>query len=288
MNLYPLKTLKFPAGILLLLTTTLILSDGCTERIDISLDDTYTRLVVDGRITNDTGIHKVLLSTTSDFYYDEPAPAVSGALVSISDGTNNIALHENPMIPGSYETDTGVFGIPGRTYALHIVLKQPINNISTYDATCEMKAVSGLDSIGVSYNERWRGWEIQCYALDPPSTNFYMFNIFKNHKFLTDTINEVFVSDDRFYNGSYTNGATVGFLRKEKSGEIVNKGDLIGLQIAGITKEYYHFILDLQAETGYKNPLFGGPPANVIGNISNGAIGFFAAYSVNYSSTLFK
>jgi hypothetical protein len=31
------------------------------------------------------------------------------------------------------------------------------------------------------------------------------------------------------------------------------------------------------------NPLFSGPPANVKGNISNGAIGFFAAYTTSRS-----
>ena len=35
---------------------------SCVERIDIELDDSYTRLVVDGAITTDTMAHTILLS----------------------------------------------------------------------------------------------------------------------------------------------------------------------------------------------------------------------------------
>ena len=56
--------------------------------------------------------------------------------------------------------------------------------------------------------------------------------------------------------------------------------------MAGITKEYYKFLEALKTEAGYHNPLFDGPPANVIGNISNGALGFFAAQSLARTSAI--
>ena len=43
---------------------------SCTERIDIPLDDSYVRLVVDGAITTDTSVQTVILSSTSSYYYN--------------------------------------------------------------------------------------------------------------------------------------------------------------------------------------------------------------------------
>jgi hypothetical protein len=56
--------------------------------------------------------------------------------------------------------------------------------------------------------------------------------------------------------------------------------------VNNIGKDYYDFLIGAQAEIRGSNPLFSGPPANVKGNINNGAIGFFSAYSVTHSSTV--
>ncbi len=58
-------------------------------------------------------------------------------------------------------------------------------------------------------------------------------------------------------------------------------GDEITVELNIITKEYAGFIWDAQSELWGSNPLFSGPPANVKGNLNNGAIGFFAAYTTN-------
>jgi len=59
---------------------------NCTERIEIDLDSTYTRLVVEGNVTSDTTVHWIRLSETGDYFYNQVAPAVAGASVSIDDG----------------------------------------------------------------------------------------------------------------------------------------------------------------------------------------------------------
>jgi len=64
--------------------------------------------------------------------------------------------------------------------------------------------------------------------------------------------------------------------------------DTITFQAGNISEDYYNFIVTLQAETGFQTPLFSGPPANVKSNISNGATGFFAVYSVAYSTRVFQ
>ena len=274
----------------LIIPAIFLFATSCTERIDIELDETYTRLVVDGTITTDTTSHYVVLSTTSSYYYNEAPPPVTGASVDISDDEGNtVSLTE--IEPGKYATSPLFFALPGRTYTLRIDLQKEINGHKTYMASSTVSPVYPIDSIGLVSQPDWgeKGfYEVTCYYQDPPATNFYMFNIFKNGELLTDTINNRIVSDDEFYNGNYTNGIGVGFLDQSYERQILRVGDLITFQAGNISEEYYNFVVTLQSETGFQTPLFSGPPANVKGNINNGAVGFFAAYGVSYSSEVFQ
>ena len=271
------------------LLLSMILLAGCTEKIDIDLGTTYTRLVVEGYITTDTTTHWVRLSKSTDYYSNIPPPPVSNVIVTVSDGFETFTLEENDTLPGYYETPPDYYGIPGRTYSLDIELQDKINDFKSYSASCKLKPVAPIDSIRVEYVEKWEAWEVKIYAWEPASLDFYTFNIIKNGVLITDTIDEIGISDDRFFNGNYTNGAAVYYLMEENPDEVVNPGDTITLVMASITKEYYNFIVELMDETfEYRNPLFSGPPANVSTNISNGAVGFFAAYSNTYSTTVFQ
>jgi hypothetical protein len=265
----------------------LVLS-GCTEKIDLQLDESYTRLVVDGAITNEAMAHRVRLTTTSSFLGGEPDPTVSGATVSITDGDTMFYLNEKPRETGDYYTDPEVKGVAGKTYTLNITLPQAIAGQRDYTASCLMEPIGTIDSIGFHHNDRWDGWEIQVYARDPLTTDFYMFDIIKNGILLTDTLSERLVVNDLLYNGQYTNGATVGYLSNKHPDEQLHDGDTVTVKMASITEDYANFIWQAQMESGYSNPLFGGPPANVKGNISNGAIGFFAAYSTTSASKVYK
>jgi hypothetical protein len=261
-----------------------LLAFSCTEKIDIQLDDSYVRLVVDGAITTDTMAHTVVLKTTSSYYYNQPTPMVSGAQLSITDGTRTFNLKEDSE--GVYRTDPSVYGIGGQTYTLHIKLASAIGGNTDYSAVSTLNPIKSLDSVSLLFHPEWsrKGiWEVKCYVQEPPTVDFYRFLILKNRRLLTDTLNEWFVTDDKFFNGSYTNGATVAYLQQGSAKEGLNKGDTVTVEVNSIGKEYANFLWEAQAEMRGSNPLFSGPPANVKGNINNGAIGFFAAYSATRS-----
>jgi hypothetical protein len=272
-----------------IIITAIILLTGCTERIDIDLGTTYTRFVVDGVITTDTMKHNVKLSKSIDYYSETNVPAVSNATVTINDGFETIQLDENDTVPGLYETPEDYFGVPGRTYNLNIELQEPINGQTSYSASSKLNPVTTIDSIDVVYKEEWEAWELQIFAWDPVSVNYYMFDVYKNDTLLTDTLNEVGISDDKYFNGNFTYGAPVYYFIKEYPEEVVRPGDKIRLRMSGITEEYYNFVVDVMNETfEYRNPLFSGPPANISTNISNGGMGFFTAYAVSYASMVYE
>lgn len=261
-----------------------ILIVSCTEKIDIQLDDSYSRLVVDGSITTDTMSHSVVLTSTSSYFYNQPAPPVTGALVSISDGTQNFNLSETS--PGIYRTSPDVFGIPGKVYSLNIKLANAIGGHSDYTASSTLNPVTPMDSVTLKFHPEWskKGiWEVKCYVQEPPTVDFYRFLLSKNQTMFTDTLDEWIITDDMFYNGNYTNGLPIGYLDQGSTEQGLRPGDTITAEVNSIGKEYFNFLMEAQTELFGSNPLFSGPPANIKGNISNGGVGFFTAYSATRS-----
>jgi len=261
-----------------------IIAVSCTEKIEMELDESYTRLVVDGSISTDTMRHTVVLTTTSSYYYNQPAPPVTGAFVTISDGSHVYDLTEEK--PGVYLTAPSLFGIPGKTYSLNIKLVNAIGGYDSYTATSTLNAVTELDSVSLSFHPEWASdgiWELKCFVQEPPTVDFYRFLLYKNQVLLTDTLDEWFITDDMFFNGNYTNGLPIAYLDQGNPEQGLKPGDIVMTEVNNIGNEYYGFLVESQTELFGSNPLFSGPPANIKGNINNGAVGFFAAYSVTRS-----
>ncbi|MCX6252794.1 MAG: DUF4249 domain-containing protein [Bacteroidetes bacterium] len=280
---------KIKAAALLLMTLPVAFS--CTEKVTIKVGATYTRLVVDGHIATDLTAYDITLTKTADYFYNAPSPKVVNATVEISDGSNTYLLQEtSPGNSGIYRTDPSFYGVPGKTYTLMVHLPEAIAGITDYSSSCELVHVARLDSTKAVFHSDFGqkgAWEIRCYAKDPGNeVNYYMFNLYRNGKLLTDSIQKLRVSDDQLFNGSYFDGGVM-YLRGDNPDETLTVGDTITLVMSGITKEYNNFIQQCQA-AGFNIPFFTGPPANIKGNISNEAIGFFAAYSNSRASAIVK
>lgn len=264
----------------------------CTERIEIEVDSTYTRLVVEGYISTDTMQHSVRLTTSSDYFCNQPAPVVTGAIVSLSDGDSTIFLSEDMEHPGKYMTTSDYHGVPGKTYTLMISHVDVDKNgiFEEYAASSGLRPINSVDSIQLEQlqSSYYNIYQILVYAWDPPVKDFYAFKVLKNGVLLTDSLHELIVQDDVFFNGNYTYGIPSQFLDQNEEDEIILPGDTITFEINGITEEYYRFVIEAQSETFYQTPMFSGPPANISSNISNGAIGFFTAYSVDRCSVVFN
>lgn len=261
---------------------------GCTEKIDVNLDQQqYARLVVDARFSSDTAAHLVKLSATADYFDNQSPQRVSGAAVTISNEEEEYTLTESPTGSGNYFTDPHVAGRIGSDYQLDILLPIAIGGTDTYSAASHIYPISQMDSIALEFHDDWSSdgiWEVKCYVWDPPTEDYYMFNLYRNGVLVTDTITEVFVVDDLLYNGNYTNGIGVGYLNQSDINEQLFPGDEVTLSVSRITRDYAEFLWQLQEEVSYQSPLFSGAPANVNGNISNDAFGAFGAWSTSSAS----
>lgn len=278
-----MKTTKQYILICIVVVTQLF--NSCTEPFEIELGNSYARLIVYGEISTDTTVHSVRLSRSADYFYNKPTEIVSGAEVVISDGTTQTILVENNDNPGTYETSPSFYGIPGKKYSLSINLVDIDNNGTpeSYQASSVLPYLGPLDSIRLNYADYpfFTGSEILLYAQDPAETeDYYLFKLRKNSVLQTDSIPEFIAQNDQLFNGNYTNGISVQYLDDSKPGEKVSAGDTVVFEMYGISKDYYNFIIEAQTEIRGSNPMFSGPPANVSSNLTNEALGFFAAVNV--------
>ena len=276
-NLYPILLLFAAAS--------------CTERIDVNLDETYTRLVVDGSITTDSSLSTVTLTKSSDYFYNKPSPKVTGAMVTIFDGTTSYLLSETVPGSGIYSSLDPLPGKAGKEYTLHVELADAISGYSSFDASSMLFPVVPIDSVTTTFNAdlgKEGSWSINLYAQEPGNeVNYYMFNWFRNGVPMSDSIHKKIVMDDQLINGQYLTGIEIFNIDNTNGWETLKPGDTVTLQMSGITRSYLNFISQVQM-VGFNLPFFTGPPANVQGNISNGGSGYFTAYSNSFATTIVK
>lgn len=254
---------------------------GCTERISIELDETNARLVVDGGISNEPGHHMIRLTTTAGFFSNQEPQGVRGAVVHLIYDNKPVLLTEYSGVRGFYALPVVYAAEPGKTYTLDIRLQAPIGGSARYSAQTTMPVTDfRLDSIQMEYNAPYDFWLVKVYAQDPPTKDFYKFETFLNSVSGNDTTMRVTATPDRFFNGRNTNGFAVAFF----DGEILSAGDTLTLVMSAITEDYYQFYSELRNESGYKNPLFSGPPANIRSNLKEGGLGYFSARKIEKAS----
>ena len=256
----------------LLIIPVLFFLCGCTEKIDVDLFESPTTLVVEGYVTSDIRQHSVVLSKSSPYFTYLPPEMVSGATVTIEDSSTLYTLYEN--VPGEYLTGAVFAGNPGSSYTLTILLDG-----ETYTATSVMPSVQPIDSIGFFTNETREGvYDIGLWTQEPSSPgDFYFWKVYKNLTLVSKNITQLEFANDDLINGNYLNGLRVQSVE-------ARPGSRITLEMASITEEYYEYCLAIIKETLYADGPFESAPASITGNISNGALGFFTAYSLTRKS----
>lgn len=274
-----------------LVYTCFLMAVGCTEIIQLELSTDPVRLVVDAVLSNESEYQIVRLSKSVPYFSDQPAPPVSFAKVAISDGDHKFLFTESVENPGYYYISPKVFvPEPGVTYTLTIddVIIGNEGVEPTYSAVTTMPYPVEADSVDLRLNDTWEIWQVLVWFQDPPDEdNYYLFKVRRNDQLMTYRPKDLRVTDDVFFNGSYVNGIWVQSINAGNNRRQLNDGDIITLDLCSITQDFYRFMDALHKEIRPASPLFSGPPANLPGNISNGALGFFTAIATHQVSVVF-
>jgi hypothetical protein len=249
---------------------------SCSEKIDIELDaKTLNILIVDGWVTDKDSVQFVKLSLTAP-YGSEKCPPATGAVVSIS--VDNQTYHLPEVEPGLYQT-TEFRGEIGKTYNLNIRYDNEI-----YQAQSTMLSGFEIDSVMVQKFVGGMPADLPHYEIfisgqdDPTPDQNFVFQFAMNDKW-----------DGNFVNwGYYTDFITNGAYLDKQRVTLVSTYDLeFDFQVRALSVSIdYMWFMDKCIFNVMPNMFFSPPPANVKGNISNNAFGYFNASSVNYSEKI--
>jgi hypothetical protein len=266
-----MKTLQAIRRITLLLAAIAGLH-ACQEPINIDLKSCAPKLVIEGAVTTEKGPYQILLSRSTDYFNPGKTKPETGARVIISDNAGHSETLQEKE-PGSYYT-FNLQGMPGRAYNLLVETGGQSYTASTVmqdsvhiDSLCQHTQASVYD-----FPNNIPSHSLMCWFLDPPKQgNYYGFRIVKNHRMLRDLVRDP-IMDDRLTNGRIQNALLTDVSFSE--------GDSIKIDLITLDKAGYDFYLTLQQTFNSGGSPFSTPPANPITNISNGALGYFGAYSI--------
>lgn len=238
---------------------------SCEKEVDVDLNTASPQVIIEGVITNTPGPYHVQISKTVNFSAANSYPAVSGALVVITDRTSNITDTLSEDHAGVYETLT-IQGISGHSYDLFVSSEG-----QTYTAATTMPFPVAFDSIEFIHRNNFGNNSIRAapYFQDPAGVaNYYTFNAFVNNRRLSST----FVFNDRLSDGKYITQQLF------MDSAYIKVGDNVLVNMNCVDKNVWDYFntLALQAEGGVQAVA----PANPTSNISNNALGYFSAYTV--------
>ena len=263
------------------------------EEISWKVDEVPERLVVEGSITNELKIHTVTLKKSGNYFSNAAAEVVSGAYVSITDGSNVFFLEEDPAGSGIYNTTEEVRGDTGRLYTLNVDIEIPLNNETHFSANSFLNRTVRTDSmISILYDSPFVFnpddtviLVINIFGYEPePAGDYYIASLYRNGTLLNDTIDEYITIYDR--DGGINGESIFPFAFMD---DFV-AGDTVDMEFRSINEAYYDFIDGVKRISRGTDPFgFSGPPANAVGNIEGGdALGFFIASAVTRVSTQVK
>lgn len=273
---------------------------SCEKDINIKLDDTTESLVVDGSIEN--GMPPLLFLSKSLNYFSKIDPDilansfVRNAEVYISDGIKRHRLKEDSIVSTQgailyyYSNDpsnpaTAIIGALNTSYSLEINTEG-----RQYTAQTTIPPISRrIDSL---WWEKVLSTEAEdsnlvkmiIRATDQPGLGNYI-------RYFTKTNDEPFfpgfnsVFDDQVIDGTtYTFPVDRGV---DKNSDIsdndvfFNRGDTVILKLCDIDRVTFDFWRTFEFSfQSVGNPF--SSPVKVLGNVSNGALGYFGGYAAQY------
>ena len=247
---------------------------SCEDIIDIPLNDSEPRIVIEGVVTNMEGPYTVRISKSVDYYDPGVYPAVNDAHVELSDDTGSLEVLEGND-DGLY-TSSKMIGQSGRTYSLKIELEAKV-----YMAESHLNIPVKIDSLKKEYlpafGDLESGYYVHCHFTDPPEEgNNYRLIAWKNG----EMDENLYIMDDKFINGQ-----TVDYFFYSTSYQI---GDSVNIALISIDRpvyEYYTTLFNIVAQQGGGNP---ANPANPVSNLSNDALGYFGALAIDQQGSIVK
>jgi hypothetical protein len=285
-----------------MLLPALFLILSCEKTIHFTPIGQTTKMVVEATIENE-GYPVVYLTHSLDFFSKISLEALSrsfvqGADITVSNGTSTQKLKEySTLVEGYpliyYTVDSSdlsqVFkGEFGESYSIIIASEGEEYTASTTIPLLakEIKALYFDENV-----DRKDSSKVALFARfdDPPGFgNYIRYFTSVNHEPFYPGLNSVYddqVIDGKTYNVQIDKGVDRNADIDFDNYAFFHKGDTIMVKLCNIDKGVYDFWKTME----YSYSSIGNPfssPTKVTGNISNGALGYFGGYAVQYSNII--
>lgn len=263
-------------GILLFFSLAILLS-SCEEVINIDLNSAEPRLVVEGQIYKDS-VCRVRLTETTNYFSDEEAVSVEDAVILLTSQDTSEVLE---YLEEGYYYGKTIIGTEGESYTLRISVNENI-----YEATSTMPEKTSFVFVGSTsdtthsiYNPMGKKViTIGCVFIDDPDRdNFYFIQFIRDGKLL----------DPAFYLMS-ENNSNVGSFENRNDTLIfaesifdVESGEA-RVELFSVDENTFNYFWQLNDILFWKRRYLPPSPYNPKSNISNGALGYFAAWGYDF------
>lgn len=285
------------------LTTLLVTIISCQKEINLKIETTANRLLVDGEFTNEMGIHTIKLCRPAGILNETPNIPVSGAKVIITEGTDTIHFTESVQT-GIYNTSIECAGKSNKTYILTITNIDIDSDGLTeeYTAKGKMPEPIFMDSLrsvrGIHPVDKTKGINNYCYFKATINGPDYIYKYLEVDKRAISPLSKRLGTGDlaRFERENkivkpkapdeYKKLGT--FLHIPEKDTVIPSGSLITFVCLNLNAEHFEFLKEFDNNTSYNwlDDNFYDQikmPKNIPTNItpSNKAAGYFSVYSIS-------
>ncbi len=240
---------------------------SCTKEITLDLENESNKVVIEAIVSEGSGPHTVRLTRSVGFDTSNDFPAISNAIVTISDDLGN-SEQLTETGPGTYTTATLV-GVQGRTYQLNAQVEG-----TTYAAAGRMPVAVPMDILMV---DSFPSFGINTRIIvpgyfDPAGmANFYRFIVVVNGMKQKGII----LQNDRFTDGN------VVLQPLFVNGLELESGDEVEVTMECIAPEVYDYFFSMA-----QNIDNAATPADPVSNIHGGALGYFSVRTISTRSVV--
>ncbi|MBK7689992.1 MAG: DUF4249 domain-containing protein [Bacteroidetes bacterium] len=243
---------------------------SCQKVIDVNLNDAQPQYVIEAPMFEGVHDFTVRITKTTNYFDTEQPTTVDNAVVVLKDpNSNSVTL--TPQGNGWYRI-ANFAAIPLSSYQLEVFVDG-----KSFTANSTMPFHTPIDSLttrkfnGFGPPNPDKGTELLLVHLKDSVgvKNFYRVLITKNDTILNKAEN-YYIFDDMVRDGLQIDAPIFT--------SIFKKGDKVDVELLGMDAAVYDYFNTLsEVITGDANT--GAAPANPNSNFSNGALGYFAAYT---------
>jgi hypothetical protein len=263
---------KYLSGLLLVLFAL----SACEKVIDFDLSGSREAIVIEATITNSKLPFTVLVSKTSPYFGTKTKNPVSGAKVSVR-AEKGKTKYFVEIAPGLYQLEKTP-ALPGYWYVVDV----EYDGI-TYSARSFMNEAVPIADLSFSYFDGFgffdSGYKVNTYVRDPVNKeNYYRLKYYVNGQ-TTDDQGEITLYSDQLFDGK-----DIGLGQRTI---VFKETDTLTIELQSIDKAAYNYFSTLESISGNEMQQTASP-SNPISNFSNGALGYFSAYTFDRKTAIIK